>query len=168
MEKTIKNAVTLHSMIQKGCSRESFDKIVQVLFEGCSWGTEGENDDRIDGANVNIVYDDKLYDMNFKFGSRDIRLTDFDAEYDEDEGNPLVKLEIDVVLDEPLDFLELLARYELSISILERIGPAGGNPLCELHGRRDNVVRFMRESYLADDPSEWEELYEMHVTVVGN
>lgn len=63
--------------------------------------------------------------------------------------------------------LEELAQYDLSLKLVKRHGPAGGNALCEVRGKYINVEKWMRESYLKDDPTEWEELYKDTVVTMG-
>lgn len=41
--------------------------------------------------------------------------------------------------------VEVASDYELSVSVLELVGPGGGWPVIEVRGELDNLERFMHE-----------------------
>jgi len=43
------------------------------------------------------------------------------------------------------ELADLIEPYDLQASIVELVGPGGGNPLIELVGTYDNLVRYLQE-----------------------
>jgi hypothetical protein len=80
----------------------------------------------------------------------------------------LVSVEVDMAHDLFMDGMEALGRRGIAVLMVERRGPAGGNPLVRLVGRADAVRRYLDAEYCADDPDEVDELYWPHAKFAFN
>lgn len=69
--------------------------------------------------------------------------------------NTSAKLELDAAEEGLLDLLELAARFECSISLIQRVGPAGGNPLVQVTGALSKLKEFAAEYGKPFDESEF-------------
>ena len=57
----------------------------------------------------------------------------------------MAKIELDVAADLPTSIADYAAQFGCTHTVIEEVGPAGGNPLVEFQGTRDQLVALIAD-----------------------